>query len=439
MRGKINQKRDKTLTLPALGFLQFTQNPMIHYEHFMLDNGLKVYVHEDRTSPMAAFNICYNVGSRDEDENKTGFAHLFEHLMFGGSANVPSYDEPLQRVGGENNAFTSPDITNYYITLPAVNLETAFWLESDRMLSLSFDPKVLEVQRKVVIEEFKQRYLNQPYGDVWLKLRPLAYQKHPYRWATIGKEISHIENATMEDVKSFFFRHYSPDNAVLVVAGDVTKELVKKLSLKWFGDIPARGVAARNLPGEERQTAARFLETEAQVPLNAIYKAYHSPGRFEPGFQESDLISDVLGRGKSARLHQQLVKEKKLFNNISAYVTSSLDPGLLVISGNLNEGVSPEEGDEAIRSVTGELLSGLLDEAELDKVRNQAESTVAFSEVELLNRAMNLAFAANAGDPELCNADIGKIRNVTTASFYNMSEETLRESNCSTMYYRAVN
>jgi len=411
---------------------------MIHYEHFVLDNGLKVYVHEDKTTPMAAFNICYNVGSRDEDEDKTGFAHLFEHLMFGGSVNIPSYDEPLQRVGGENNAFTSPDITNYYITLPSANIETAFWLESDRMLSLSFDPKVLEVQRKVVIEEFKQRYLSQPYGDVWLKLRPLTYEVHPYKWATIGKEISHIEEATMEDVRSFFFKHYSPNNAVLVVAGDVTVKQVKALSEKWFGDIPSRERKTRKLPQEIRQTQARFLETEAHVPLNALYKAYHTQGRYEEGFQEVDLISDVLGRGKSARLHQQLVKERKLFNNISAYVTSSLDPGLFVVSGNLNEGVSIETGDQAIQEILEELISSPLEEKELEKVKNQAESTIAFSEVELLNRAMNIAFAANAGNVEWVNEDMKKIRAVTTASLFEASAEVLRKENCSTMYYRAV-
>ena len=191
---------------------------MIPYSSFTLDNGLQVFVHEDHSVQIAVMNILYDVGSRDEQPDKTGFAHLFEHLMFGGSVNIPNYDEPLQLVGGENNAFTNTDITNYYLTVPAANIETGFWLESDRMLSLSFDPHVLDVQRKVVIEEFKQRYLNQPYGDVWLKLRPLVYTTHPYQWATIGKEISHIENATLHDVKDFFFTHYVPSNAILVVA-----------------------------------------------------------------------------------------------------------------------------------------------------------------------------------------------------------------------------
>lgn len=410
---------------------------MVSYEHFTLQNGLEVYVHEDHTTPMAAVNILYNVGSRDEDERKTGFAHLFEHLMFGGSKNIPSYDEPLQKVGGENNAFTSPDITNYYITLPSKNIETAFWLESDRMMSLSFDDKVLEVQRKVVIEEFKQRYLNQPYGDAWLKLRPLVYEKHPYRWATIGKEISHIEEATMDDVKGFFFKYYLPNNAILVVAGDITVAQVKYLCEKWFEPIPAGEKYIRNLPQETIQTEARFLETSAKVPLNGIYKAYHMPGRFDPEFYNADLLSDLLGRGKSSRLYNKLVKEKQLFNNISAYITASLDPGLLMVQGNLNEGVALEEADAAIEEILNELINSKVEESELQKVKNQSESTLAFAEVELLNRAMNLAFAANAGNADWCNQDAEKIAAVTPESLQVMAKHILRKENSSTMYYRA--
>lgn len=411
---------------------------MIHYEHFILDNGLEVYVHEDHSTAMAAVNILYNVGSRDEEENRTGFAHLFEHLMFGGSKHIPSYDEPLQKVGGENNAFTSPDITNYYITLPSVNLETAFWLESDRMLSLSFDPKVLEIQQKVVVEEFKQRYLNQPYGDVWLKLRPLAYTTHPYRWATIGKEISHIEEATLEDVKHFFYKYYLPNNAILVVAGDVTVPQVKALAEKWFGSIPAGPKYVRNLPQEPLQTASRFLETEAKVPLNALYKAYHMPGRFEDNYYTADLMCDILGRGKSARLYQKLLKERKLFANINAYNTASIDPGLIVIQGNLNANVSLEEADAAVKEILQELVETKLAEEELSKVKNQAESTLAFSEVELLNRAMNLAYAANAGNPELVNYEAEKIQAIQVEGIQQQAQNILKEANCSTMYYRAL-
>src|ERR1044071_3521328 len=297
---------------------------MIAFKEFELENGLRVIVHEDRTVQIAVMNILYDVGSRDEQPHKTGFAHLFEHLMFGGSKNIPSYDEPLQLVGGENNAFTNTDITNYYLTVPASNLETGFWLESDRMLSLSFDPKVLEVQRKVVIEEFKQRYLNQPYGDVWLKLRPLAYQSHPYQWATIGKEIAHIEEATMDDVKDFFFAHYLPNNAVLVVAGNVTVDQIKQLSKKWFEPIPAGKKLERKLPLEPKQKGKRILNVEAKVPANALYKAYHMPGRFHADYYATDLLSDILSRGQSSRLYQKLVKEKEIFTSISSFVMGSL-------------------------------------------------------------------------------------------------------------------
>ncbi len=409
---------------------------MIRYKQFTLGNGLQVFVHEDFSTPMAAVNILYNVGSRDEDEERTGFAHLFEHLMFGGSGNIPSYDIPVQNVGGENNAFTSPDITNYYITLPADNVETAFWLESDRMLSLSFDPNVLEVQRKVVIEEFKQRYLNQPYGDMWLKLRPLAYKEHPYRWATIGKDIGHIERATMDDVQAFFFKFYRPNNAVLVVAGAVSFERVQALAEKWFGSIPSGPAYVRNIPKEPAQNEARHLEISAAVPLNSLIKVFHMPGRYEPGFYAADLLSDVLGRGKSSRLYQKLLKERSLFNSINASITSSLDPGLLLIKGNLNPGVTLEEADEAVKEVLQEIVATGASEEEVTKVKNQSEASLAFSEVEVLNRAMNLAFAANAGNVEWANSDAGIIRALTASDIHAAAQSILRPENASTLYYR---
>ncbi|MBC8156098.1 MAG: insulinase family protein [Bacteroidetes bacterium] len=409
---------------------------MIHYEQFVLNNGLRVYVHEDATTPIAAVNILYNVGSRDEDPSRTGFAHLFEHLMFGGSEHIPSYDEPLQKVGGENNAFTSADITNYYITLPSTNLETAFWLESDRMLSLSFDPQVLAVQQKVVIEEFNQRYLNQPYGDVWLKLRPLAYQVHPYRWATIGKDISHIENATLDDVKAFFFKYYVPNNAVLVVAGNVTVEQVMQLCKKWFEPIPAGEPYIRQLPQEPTQTEARFMEASASVPLNALYKAYQMPGRFEAGYPAADLMSDMLGRSKSSRLYQKLLRDNPIFSSVGAYITSSIDTGLLLVQGTLNEGVTLEEADAAIEAVVQEMIDQPVSAEELGKVKNQAEATLAFSEVELLNRAMNLAFAANAGNADWVNQEAAQLQAVTPDDVQAMARQILRKENCSTLYYR---
>jgi len=404
----------------------------------MLGNGLKVIVHEDPSVQIAVMNILYDVGSRDENPNKTGFAHLFEHLMFGGSKNIPNYDEPLQLVGGENNAFTNTDITNYYLTVPAANLETGFWLESDRMLSLSFDPKVLEVQRKVVIEEFKQRYLNQPYGDVWLKLRPLAYQTHPYQWATIGKEISHIENATMDDVKDFFFKNYLPNNAVLVVAGNVTTDQVKQLSEKWFGPIASGKMAERKLPAEPKQKEKRILNTEVKVPANALYKTFHMPGRFHNDYYTVDMLGDILSRGESSRLYQTLVKEKEIFNSISSFVMGTIDPGLLVVNGRLKEGIKLEDAENEVDEILQKVISDGVTEDELQKVKNQSAATLEFGEVEVINRAMNLAFASLSGDAGLVNKEIEKIEQVSQDDIQRVAKEILREENSSVMYYRSL-
>lgn len=410
---------------------------MIDFKEFSLDNGLRVIVHEDPTVQIAVLNILYDVGSRDEHPEKTGFAHLFEHLMFGGSVNIPNYDEPLQKVGGENNAFTNTDITNYYLVVPAANLETGFWLESDRMLGLSFDPQVLEVQRKVVIEEFKQRYLNQPYGDVWLRLRPLAYLAHPYQWATIGKEISHIENATMDDVRNFFFTHYVPNNAILVVAGNVTLDQVKRLSEKWFGPIPSQKIQPRSLPAEPRQDLRRFLEVEAAVPASAFYKAYHMQGRFDKDYYAVDLLSDILSRGQSSRLYQRLVKEKEIFNSISSFVMGTIDPGLLVINGRVRNGISLKDAEDAVNEIVAGLVAAGPDEEELQKVKNQAYSTLEFGEVEVMNRAMNLAFAKLSGDAGIVNEEGRQIESVTEEDVMRVSAGVLREDNSSTLHYHA--
>ncbi len=410
---------------------------MIDFKEFTLDNGLRVIVHEDFSTPMAVLNVLYDVGSKDESESQTGFAHLFEHLMFSGSVNIPSYDEPLQKVGGENNAFTSPDITNYYLTVPAANLETGFWLESDRMLDLAFSEQGLAVQRKVVVEEFKQNYLNQPYGDVWLKLRPLAYQQHPYKWATIGKEISHIADAQITDVKNFFRKHYSPINAILVVAGNVTVDKAKHLAEKWFGPIPSGQKYHRQLPIEPRQNQARSLEVEANVPLSALYKAYHMPSRLDDNYYAADLLSDILGRGKSSRLYNALVKEQKLFNSIGASMTGSIEPGLLIIQGKLNEGVSLAEADAAVETITAEIQQQLVVEQELTKVKNQSEASIVFSEIELLNRAMNLAYSKLLGDANFVNEEGAHIQAVTSEDILNTAQQVLRPENCSTLHYQA--
>ena len=410
---------------------------MVSFERFTLSNGLKVLVHEDPTTPMAVVNILYDVGARDEHPDQTGFAHLFEHLMFGGSVNIPSYDEPLQRVGGENNAFTSNDITNYYITLPSVNLETAFWLESDRMLSLAFSEKSLEVQRNVVCEEFKQRYLNQPYGDVWLKLRPMAYKEHPYQWATIGKSLDHIENANIDDVKAFFSRHYNPSNAIMVVGGDVKVEEVKRLAEKWFGNIPSGEKLPRLLPIEDDQREERKETVHANVPLNAIYKVFHMPARTESGYYAADLVSDILSRGNSSRLFRNLLKDKKLFSDINAYLTGSLDAGLFVVEGKPLPGVSMEHAEAAIWEELNRISTELVPDAELTKVKNKMESTMIFSEMSLLDKAMNLAYFELLGDANELNVETQKYLNVSAEDIRDQAKHIFRKENSSTLYYLA--
>jgi len=408
---------------------------MIKYSKHILDNGLTVVIHEDPNTPMAVVNTLYDVGSRDESEDKTGFAHLFEHLMFGGSQHIGSFDEPLQQVGGDNNAFTSLDITNYYVTIPAANIETAFWLESDRMLSLSFDPNVLEVQRKVVIEEFKQRYLNQPYGDVWLHLRPLAYEVHPYKWPTIGKDITHIEQATMEDVKSFFYRHYAPNNATLVIAGNVDADKIVKKVEKWYGDIPARPTQPRSLPPEPTQTHYRRKVVESDVPAHALYMTFHMPGRTDNKYHTTDLLSDLLGRGHSAWLQTQLVKKQKIFSNAAAYITGSHDPGLLVINGKLNPGISIEKAEDAVWDLLNMIKSDGIPDEVFEKLINQAESSHLMGETELLNRGVSLAVSTVLGDTDLINKEIDVIKSIDKPSLMQQAEAILKPENCSVLHF----
>ncbi|MEZ2339378.1 M16 family metallopeptidase [Mucilaginibacter sp. RCC_168] len=410
---------------------------MVKFNRFTLDNGLRVIVHEDNTTPMAVLNILYDVGARDENPEQTGFAHLFEHLMFGGSVNIPSYDEPLQRVGGENNAFTSNDITNYYITLPSANIETAFWLESDRMLSLAFSEKSLEVQRNVVIEEFKQRYLNQPYGDVWLKLRPLVYKHHPYRWATIGKTIKHIEDARMEDVKAFFKKHYNPQNAIMVVGGDVTTEQVKQLSEKWFAPIPAGEKYHRNLPQEPDQHEERRETVTAKVPLNDVYISFQMGGRLDDDFYATELLSDVLSRGNSSRLYRSLVQDRQIFSEVHAYITSSLDKGMFILEGKPLEHISIEQAEAAIWEELEKVKTEEIPADELTKVQNKTESTMVFSEMSLLDKAMNLASFELLGDAEMLNQETSKYLAVTAAQIKDTAVKIFRKDNSSTLVYLA--
>jgi zinc protease len=410
---------------------------MVKFNRFTLDNGLRVIVHEDNTTPMAVLNILYDVGARDEDPGQTGFAHLFEHLMFGGSVNIPNYDGPLQRVGGENNAFTSNDITNYYIPLPSANLETAFWLESDRMLSLAFSEKSLEVQRNVVIEEFKQRYLNQPYGDVWLKLRPMVYKKHPYRWATIGKTIKHIEDAKIEDVKAFFKKHYNPQNAIMVVGGDVKTEDIKAMAEKWFGPIPAGDRYVRNLPQEPAQNDERRETVTAKVPLNDVYIAFQMEGRLDDSYYAVELMSDILSRGNSSRLYRSLVKDKPLFSEVHAYITGSLDTGMFVLEGKPLEGVSIEQAEQALWQEVEKLKTEEVPADELTKVKNKTESTLVFSEMSLLDKAMNLAFYELMGDAANFNQESEKFLAVTAQQIKGYANTIFRKENSSTLVYLA--
>ncbi len=410
---------------------------MISFQQFTLENGLRVLHHHDTSTPLVCINVLYDVGARDEDENRTGFAHLFEHLMFGGSKHIPSYDEPLQRVGGENNAFTTNDLTNYYLTVPAANAETGFWLESDRMLSLAFSEKSLEVQRNVVIEEFKQRYLNQPYGDAWLLMRPLAYKVHPYKWDTIGKEIAHIEQAGMDDVRAFFQKFYCPANAILVVAGNLDMETTKSLAGKWFENIPSGIKHIRNLPKEPAQTEARHLRVERNVPMNAIYKCWHMCDRFHTDYHAFDLISDVLSRGNSSRMYNSLVKGKKIFTELGGYITGDMNEGLFVISGKINSGRSFEEAEKGIEEELTALLADGVKEKELTKVKNKTESTLVFSELSIMNKAVNLAIAELMGDAAFVNMETEKYQAVTSAQFLRAAQNTFRSENCSTIHYHA--
>ncbi|GAA4742160.1 pitrilysin family protein [Flavisolibacter ginsenosidimutans] len=388
---------------------------------------------------MAVVNVLYDVGAKDEDPNRTGFAHLFEHLMFGGSINIPVYDEPLQMAGGENNAYTTNDLTNYYIQLPAENLETAFWLESDRMLSLGFSENSLDVQRKVVMEEFKEHYLNKPYGDAWLKLRNLAYDVHPYKWMTIGKELSHIENAGLQDVKDFFFKHYRPVNAILVAAGNVTTEQVKALAEKWFGSIESGEKYNRQLPAEPEQKVAKRLEVHAPVPLDAFYKTWHIYGRLDHRYYVSDLITEILGGGGSSRLYQALVKEKKLFSNIECYHFGTTDAGLLTIEGKLVKGVKMADAEAAVEEELSKLKAEKISGDELQKVKNKTESTIAFEDMSVMNRANSLAYYELLGDAALMNTELDRYNTVTVDEIQAISKEIFREENSSTLYYRAGN
>lgn len=410
---------------------------MINYEKFELANGLKVLVHHEPSTPIVAFNVLFDVGARDENPQKTGFAHLFEHFMFGGSVNIPKYDTPLEEAGGENNAFTNNDITNYYLTIPKENLETAFWLESDRMLNLAFTEKNLDVQKQVVIEEYKQSYLNQPYGDVWLLLRPMMFKVHPYRWPTIGKDIRHIEEATMQDVKSFYHQFYNPNNAILTVAGDVKLSDIKRLAEKWYGPIQSPEKHKRNIPKEPDQKGKRILNVERKVPVSAIYKGFHMCSRLHDDYYASDLLSDLLSNGNSSRFVQNLIRKQKIFSSIDAYITGERDNGTFIISGKPLKGTGIEAADKAIMQELDQLINMGCTEQELDKVKNKIEASFIYGQVDVLNKAMNLAYYELLGDANMINTEIEKYRAVTLNDIQRVAEQIFSEQNSATLYYHA--
>ncbi len=405
----------------------------IHFETFTLSNGLKVIVHEDHSIPKAVVNILYKVGSKDEEPDKTGFAHLFEHLMFEGSVNIPHYDKELQKAGGDNNAFTSSDITNYYLTLPSNCLETAFWLESDRMLELGFSQERLDNQKSVVIEEFKQRYINQPYGDAMNLLRDLHFTVHPYKWATIGKEIAHVADATLDYVKSFFYGYYAPNNAIMVVAGDVKANKVLKLAEKWFGAIPSRPLKKHYLPQEPIQSEARFMEVKKDVPHVGVYKMFHVPAHTERGYYVTDIITDVLSSGKSGKLFQSLVIDKQIANSISAFTWGMADPGIVSINAHLAEGQSVEGYEVALRETLNRLQS--LTQEELDRIKNKQQSAFMMEKIYVLNKAMGIAFSDYLGDTDLINKTANIYASITLDEVKKAAEQCLCGENSSTLYY----
>ncbi len=410
---------------------------MIEFNRFALDNGLRVVVHEDNSTPMVAVNLMYNVGAKYESPDKTGFAHLFEHLMFGGSRNVPDFDEPLQWAGGDCNAFTNNDVTSFYATVPAQNLETVFWLESDRMANLNISKKTLDVQRKVVIEEFKETCLNRPYGDVWHHLMKLTYEVHPYRWPTIGMTPEHIEKANLADVRNFFWHYYHPSNAILVVSGNVKTDKVRQLVENWFGDIESHKTPLARIPAEPIQAAPHTQQVEKDVPTNALYMAFHMEARTETGYYTSDLLSDILSRGRSSRLYRRLLKERRLFDDIDAYLTGSVDPGLLVIEGKPAAGVSLESAEMAIWEELDLLKTELVNDRELEKIKNKIESSLVFSETSILTKAINLAMFELLGEVDLINREKEIYRNICAEDIRQQAQKIFKRENSSELFYLA--
>ena len=411
---------------------------MIDYKKFTLKNGLTLLTHRDSSSPIAVLNVLYKVGARDENPEKTGFAHLFEHLMFCGSRNVKSFDSELQIVGGENNAFTCNDYTNYYITLPKQNLETALWLEADRMLSPNITQQNLDTQRSVVIEEFNQRYLNQPYGDVWLLLRPLAYKIHPYNWATIGKNVDHIKNATLGDVKNFFDAHYFPSNAIISIVSDIDHEKIYRLVEKWFGEIPNRQKTDSHIPQEPQQTELRTLTVERDVPLTYLYKAYKMCNRHNPDYYVCDLLTDILSSGKSSRMYKKLIKNTDLFAGVNAFISGDIDDGLLIVCANLLPNADLKTAEKAVDDEIEKMCMRKVNKYELDKVKNKIEASQIYSETSIMNKAMILCYYEMLGNIDLMNLEADYYQAITASDIMRVAQNVFVDERCSTLYYKSL-
>lgn len=409
---------------------------MIRYSRTQLDNGLTVICHTDTGTPFVCVNTLYKVGARNESPHKTGFAHLFEHLMFGGSVHIPDFDREVQDAGGDSNAYTTNDYTNYYITIPAPNIETALWLESDRMLALNFSQHILDVQKQVVTEEYKQRYLNTPYGDVWLKLRPLAYKVHPYRWPTIGISPEHIEKATLEDVKDFFARYYAPNNAIVCISGNISENKALELVKKWFGDIPPSPYAAPEIPAEPLQTESRLLVSRHNdVPSDALYKVYHMDKRLSENFYCCDIISDLLSNGQSSRLYQNLIKNTRQFSEIDAYVGGEYDPGLFIFAGKISDNTSIEKAEEALlNEITGFIHDPVTDR-EFEKILNKTEARISYGEINYQNKAANLAYFEFLGDIDLINTEKALYEKTSIRQLKETAQKIFSAANCSTLLY----
>lgn len=408
---------------------------MIQYEKYQLDNGLTVIQHCDTSSPMVVTSVAYDVGSRDEDPDHTGFAHLFEHLMFGGSAHAPNFDEPIQLAGGENNAFTNTDLTNFYDILPSANIETALWLEADRMESLLFSQRALDTQKSVVIEEFKETCLAEPYGDVWHHISDLVYQQHSYRWPTIGKHIGHIEHATLDQVQTFFAKHYAPSNAVLILSGNIDHDRTRDLVHKHFGDIAPGEKYIRDLIQEPAQKEYRQRTVKGNAPVPAIYLAFQMEGRSHADYYTYDLLSDALSNGRSSRLYQRLLKDRQLFSQIDAYISGTFDRGVLVIEGRPMPGVSIPEAKAAIWDELEQLRHLPIPDRELQKIQNKIESSLEYSEVSVMHKAMSLGYFEILQDANLINHEAAEYQKVTAADIQRIANKTFVQHNCSELLY----